>query len=365
VRDLRKKLTDLAPTKKDRSRKELIADLKSLAPLGRSLYVQVGAALRNALLAWKDERAPPVIQVLRPNRSKFVLPWGWCYDIPLDSRKPWAICPMVEQWDDKKELPFTGMPRVCPYDHPRRNMLCPFGFIGMRYAIEQLPSADKPVLEIATAPNFDIAVAQTQYQLHDPKALEAHIASLRALAVAAIPTAHFVEGKTRDEVQKMLGADLSLVYFFCHGQRRPGFRDPNIYLAVGNDEEISADDFTSWVEMWNDDLGRPIWGDVRPLIFVNACHSLAIEPETLVSYLDAFVTWGHAAGVIGTEVKVAQPLAMELAEQFFRRLLARTHTVETALHEVRLDYLAHGNLFGLVYTPYCWADLRLVPRRGD
>jgi len=98
---------------------------------------------------------------------------------------------------------------------------------------------------------------------------------------------------------------------------------------------------------------------VRPLIFVNACHSLAVEPETFVSYLDAFITDGHAAGVIGTEVKVAQPLAMDVADQFFRRLLSRTYTVETALREIRLDYLAAGNLFGLVYTPYCWADLKL------
>jgi hypothetical protein len=25
-----------------------------------------------------------------------------------------------------------------------------------------------------------------------------------------------------------------------------------------------------------------------------------------------------------------------------------------------LDYLASGDLFGLIYTPYCWGDLRLA-----
>jgi len=30
------------------------------------------------------------------------------------------------------------------------------------------------------------------------------------------------------------------------------------------------------------------------------------------------------------------------------------------LRTIRLDYLASGNLFGLVYTPYCWADLRIA-----
>jgi hypothetical protein len=192
----------------------------------------------------------------------------------------------------------------------------------------------------------------------NPKVLEAHIAALRSLGAAATPPAQLSEGKTRDEVQKLLGGDVALIYFFCHGDRSH-VGDPNIYLAVGKNEAITAKDFIGWLKTWRTKLKRWIWGDVRPLVFINACHSLAIEPETFVTYVDAFITAGHAAGVIGTEVQVAQPLAMDLAEQFFRRLLARTHTVETALHEIRMDYLARGNLFGLVYTPYCWADLHM------
>jgi hypothetical protein len=99
---------------------------------------------------------------------------------------------------------------------------------------------------------------------------------------------------------------VSLIYFFCHGNQ-PRIGDPNTYLAVGNDGAITAQDFIGWLTGWRKALKRRIWDAVRPLVFINACHSLAVEPETLVSYLDAFVTWGHAAGVIGTEVKVAQP----------------------------------------------------------
>jgi hypothetical protein len=338
-----------------------MADLKALAPLGHNLYHRVGAKLRHALAASKDKDESLVIHVARPDTSSFVLPWGLCYDIPLDTwKRPWPACPLVEQWDEtKRKRLFDGSPHACPHDHPRNNVLCPFGFLGMRYAIEQLSKTDEPVLTLSSMPSCDFAVAQTQYRLSDPKALDNHVVKLREFAAGANPPAHVREAKTRDGVQAMLGRDLSLVYFFCHGNRlRAG--DPDIYLAVGNDEPIKAEDFMAWVDIWTQESNRSIWGDVRPLIFINACHSLAIEPETLVSYLDAFVTWGHAAGVIGTEVKVAQSLAMDVAEQFFRRLLARTHTVEQALHEIRLDYLASGNLFGLVYTPYCWADLRLA-----
>jgi hypothetical protein len=61
--------------------------------------------------------------------------------------------------------------------------------------------------------------------------------------------------------------------------------------------------------------------------------------------------------VIGTEVRVKQDLAMNVAEQFFDLLLVQKNTVDEALRRIRLDYLAEGNLLGLLYTPYCWAEL--------
>jgi hypothetical protein len=100
---------------------------------------------------------------------------------------------------------------------------------------------------------------------------------------------------------------------------------------------------------------------VRPLVFINACHSLEINPTTLISYLQAFVGLAHAAGVIGTEVKVQQALAMEFALAFFQRFTQPGCSVDHALHEGRMDFLRDGNLFGLLYTPYCWADLTLRP----
>jgi hypothetical protein len=82
--------------------------------------------------------------------------------------------------------------------------------------------------------------------------------------------------------------------------------------------------------------------------------------------LDAFVGTAAAAGVIGTEVRVNQELAMDVAQKFFDLLLGqqntvdgkpRPYTVDEALRAVRLHYLAAGNLLGLVYTPYCWSEL--------
>lgn len=49
---------------------------------------------------------------------------------------------------------------------------------------------------------------------------------------------------------------------------------------------------------------------------------------------------------MGTEAQVEATQAMDLAEAFF-----------DALHHVRQAFLADGNLLGLTYTPYCFADL--------
>ncbi len=51
---------------------------------------------------------------------------------------------------------------------------------------------------------------------------------------------------------------------------------------------------------------------------------------------------------------------MDLAAQFFRHFLSEGWSVDQAMHDVRMDFLAKGNLFGLVYTTYCRADLKLV-----
>ena len=173
--------------------------------------------------------------------------------------------------------------------------------------------------------------------------------------------ASFSEGKDYNTLKKLLGQDLPFVYFFCHGQT-VNVADRNTWLSVGNEQKITADEFIGWTQTWSDE-GKRVWDKIRPLVFMNACHSLEIASSTLVSYLDAFVGNASAAGVIGTEVKVEQKQAMELAEQFFAAWLNGA-TVESALREIRMDFLRKGNLFGLVYTPYCWSELKVVKQSG-
>ena len=267
-----------------------------------------------------------------------------------------TICPLVVQWDSSKPL-FQGSARNCPHGPHIRDVLCPFGFWGYRYAIEQLSRVDQPAFTIPAAPNCEFVVGETQTGV-DLNKLTTHVKTLRETLTKALPNAQLREGKDRASIEALLGNDLPFVYFYCHGER-VHIADPNTWLAVGERETITAADFIGWTLIWSDTQKKRIWDEVRPLVFINACHSLAIEPETLVSYLEAFVGTGHASGVIGTEVKINQDLAMDVAEGFFASWLDDGHTVESALRAVRMDLLRQGNLVGLVYTPYCWSELQV------
>jgi hypothetical protein len=357
VKQIRRYLDQSAPTRKLRSKSQLQNDLTELARLGRSLYTQVTATVPAGV--FRDLRKSPeriVVEVARPTASSFTLPWNYLYEIPLYSGATYTLCPLVQDWDGTRPL-FEGAPRTCPCGPHDRNIICPFGFWGYRYMIEQLSKADSPVATLPLAHDSRIVVGETLHDV-DRKKLAAHVAKLRKMFQADAPDVQLLEGDSRAKLETMLGSDLPLVYFYCHG-RHSGYADPNVVLHVGNNESITADDFHGWTEAWSDAQGTDVWGTVRPLVFINACSSLAIERATAVSYLDVMIGRARAAGVIGTEVKVQQDLAMDVAESFFASMLAGK-TVDESLRSIRLDYLKQGNMFGLVYTPYCRSDLKIV-----
>lgn len=359
--DLRAILTQRAPIERRRRRADLMQDLIELAPKGWKLWTQLPGQHPHMFQPLLNDPAGHVVQVSRPTTSGFAFPWSLIYDIPLNTNKP-AICALVKDWDGRKPL-VTGSPRQCPHGPHRENVLCPFGFWGFRYSIEQLSSTKDSVFSIPAPDEWDFVVAETQYGI-DIKALSSHVDQLRTTIRKRFPRAQIREGKNKSEVRGLLGHDIPIVYFYCHGKKAYD-ADPNTYLDVGKNEAFTATEFQGWLQTWLIE-NKLIWHNIRPLVFINACHSLEIHPETLVSYLDAFVGSARAAGVIGTEVRVSQDLAMKVAEQFFDLLLVQEKTVDgqsksfnvdEALRTIRLDYLADGNLLGLVYTPYCWAEL--------
>jgi len=372
IQALRDALRRNPTTARQRSPAQLRDDLFALAPKGFELWGQVPGQDPRMFLPVIEDPEAFIVQISRPTTSGFVFPWALVYDIPLTSDTPdrpakRKYCRLVAEWDGKAPL-VQGSPRRCPHEQEHgQDVLCPFGFWGFRYSIDQISSTrkeDDTVTDIGVPDKWDFIVGETQYGLDDKAALAQHIERLGGMVRGAFPRASLSEGKDKKSIQALLGQDTPFVYFYCHGEKT-SIADRNVRLGVGNQESITPLEFRGWLQGWLTQQRKVVWDRTRPLIFINACSSLEIYPETLVSFVDAFVGSARAAGVIGTEIQVNQYLAMEVAESFFKGLMAvpkvgeKTPTVESVLRTIRFDYLAHGNLLGLMYTPYCWSELHL------
>ncbi len=359
VGDLRKALAYRAAEQRMRRKKDLIEDLRELAPLGRQLYRQLFLQARDVLGELRRTSPRPIVHIARPRNVRFTVPWNYLYEIGLpDDVSDVPVCPLVTEWDERSPLvagPTDTCPRAGDVPHTK-DLLCPFGFWGFTQMIEAPASSKDPTASIPVAPKAVVAVGESRKV--DQQALAAHVQKLRSMFESRFAGVLVQESAAKKDILGLLSADLPVVYFYCHGDKDQ-IGSPDTFLSVGDREQITA---TELIDLFDAGFAenKVIWDRVRPLVVINACHSLEITPATLVSYVDAFVGGGNAVGVIGTEVKVPQLLAMAWAEAFFAALLQPDAQIGAALQAARFDFLASGNLFGLVYTAHCWAHLRLT-----
>ena len=361
---LRDELKTIAPTTRQRKPKQLIDDLRRLAPLGHQCYSALPGDLIAAVLPASDADVATVLEVVLPEGTSFTVPWSFVYDIHLDSEVQPAkvpICPLVADWDGVAPMVEPGTrscPRARDVDHTE-NLLCPFGFWGFRYSVEVLTSADRPRATVSIPAASRFVIAETEQNV-DRRRLAEHVEALRGILGKGLPGVEVVEARSKSDVRREIEADLPFVYFLCHGEHTDDAG--STVLAVGRGERISPADVKGWIDVALRRDKRRLWDDPQPFIFINACESLAIRANDMVDYLDAFVGRGHAVGVVGTEVRVHQTLAMELAEAFYTAFAGEGAPLDEALQRVKTGFLASGNLVGLVYTPYALADLRVDAR---
>src|SRR6185436_3290537 len=100
---------------------------------------------------------------------------------------------------------------------------------------------------------------------------------------------------------------------------------------------------------------------IRPLVFINGCHTAQLQPGVVLNFVSAFSDLG-ASGVIGTEVSVRADMAMAIAEAILSRL-GNGMQVGQSVREMRWEMLNRGNLLGLAYTPYSLANLHIERTR--
>jgi hypothetical protein len=366
-------------------------DLFVLADLGQKLYwtafTQVAPeADDQTSLAWKQAlktalTQTAVIQVARTRGvpAEFVFPWGLIYDhdLSMDTSK-WKYCKVIEkEWVNGRRKGSFDKPcplSKTPGDH--EDLLCPYGFWGIRHMVEQpitplrkkdgqyLPFDTPDEIRVGDGP-MQVAIGITRDKNLDAQAITTHLDHLK--------TNHdlqFVLPGEADDYEKVKNIlpGAQMVYFLCHGELDTTLVPNEPYIGVGfrdNDpaHRVYPRDLSKWALSPNQpNLAK--WPDQRPLVFINGCHTADLKPTQILNFVTTLADI-QAGGVIGTEVSIRLPLATEVAELIFKRMLetkpdGELFSIGEAIQQMRWSLLNKGNLLGLAYTPYCLSSLRFA-----
>lgn len=330
----------------------LRGDLVTMALRGYRFYTTlINRLAGDANKAWDLAdlmRTPGQVQIASKQSARLVIPAAMMYDYPLDDGQPsakYTICDAFMK-SLKGNVPledtdcFQGK---CPH-HGEELVVCPSGFWGFRHSLGlpvtvgeapdapstiQLEGAASLAVSVSTDPNF--------------KERPSHEKRLQAMGF------EWEYADERDASLNMLKSTKSeIVYFYCHG----GLQDDLPYLSIGapgSARFTSANLFSKRIR----------WQQIRPLVFINGCHTTQLSPEKAMDLVSAFVATAQAAGVIGTEITIFEPIATNFAEECFRRFLVEKQTLGEAIRGARLKMLKEGNPLGLVYIPYAMPGLHL------
>jgi hypothetical protein len=334
----------------------LRGDLIRFALRGFRLY----AAIANQLTGGYEKRVelnelmrtPGLVQIALKGSARRLLPAALFYDyMGFETNRPslddYSLC---EQFVDALDADSPLDELACfRGDCPARGegaVVCPSGFWGYRHSLGLPVSvADAPdvptEITYVNAPRLTLAVST------DPAFVERtnHEIAIRTLIEAS--SLDYID--SYQALLPTLKAGLAdVIYFYCHGGLD---RDSWPYVQVGplSDPVLTADVLVTHDVRWI----KP-----RPLVFINGCHTTAVEPEKVVEFVSALVGSAQAAGVIGTEITIFEPLATAFGLEYLQRFVTGA-SVGDAVRGARLALLKSGNPLGLVYVPFSLASLRM------
>lgn len=361
--------------------KKLALDLAYLARAGWRIYAGFAAHLKKTAAELEQLLATPgLLQIALKLSPRAVLPAAVVYDYAWKPEKfaanfettEWELCttfaaaieqaraggPPLEECECfkggcrlKKMIADVRKPGSRLTLNSLPPMICPSGFWGYRHALGLPLTLDgtntdiPPVIDFKNDLEFVACVStDEQFVQRDP-----HLTRLRALK----PNLKFNRDEDYDSVVVRLKSTTPhFVYFYCHGGTRT---NNHPYLEIGDDDQIAPENL----------LGEGIsWQGPHPLVFINGCHTTSLNPEISLDFVSSFVQQNGAAGVVGTEITIFEPLATNFAEECLSRFIGAAPHNENmplgkAVRGARLALLQQGNPLGLVYIPYAVASLRL------
>lgn len=334
-----------------------VADLAWLAYHGSNLYQAIAGNLAEG--DWESRkklaslmRTPIEVEIALKQSPTLLLPAALLYDHPIDlpvepDYHEYSICEafsaaLTSEAPLEDCVCFHG---GCPVRERGERKpaleICPSGFWGFRHELG-FPVSTGRHQAPSTIPREHLAMAVGVSTDPDLKLLKAHEDALRKL----LPAGEYLHCDSRDGVFETLRSHpVQIAYFYGHCGTTRGF--PYIQVGPLGDGILPAQ-----VTM------QLHWEKPRPLVFINGCHTTGLTPEQTFNFVSAFVRDAAAAGVIGTDITVFEPLARDFAEMFLRRFLSGT-PAGAAVRGARLELLHKGNPLGLVYTPFVLGRLSL------
>jgi hypothetical protein len=331
------------------------ADVVALAVQGYRIY---DSRIRNLAGTAADEdklrdllRTPGMVQLASIDTASDVLPIALIYDYDLDTQNPQAltICPQFEE-SLKSGRDLLGEPCFlgnCPCRTEQYTVVCPSGFWGFRHDIGMPWSASGgPEMAKTIAYSGDPQVDIAYYQF---PSLGDHLEKLAALGFQA----QRQDGRD-PTIQMFKSTEPQVVYFYCHGVTIKQDAQTSIPALM-----IGSQSTPGFFDTSNFRARRIRWPQARPLVIINGCHTTDISPDQALSFVQTFIEYVEAAGVIGTQITIFEPLAQRFAETFLQAFRAG-EPLGRAVRRARLDLLAQYNPLGLVYQPFGYAGLKLV-----
>lgn len=317
--------------------------LPALADVGHQLYRKVrGQAPRGpAAQTLLGSLEPGAVIQVNPVLGQVTLPWGLVYEKPVKYRyeapEKSRVCRRF--LEDGPACPRCEA-SLDPY------VVCPSGFWGFRYAIEQVPGWIDPAarhprvllrrVENARPLSVNVAVFK------DFQRWSGHLDALRGAGDLQVHLAQSI-----DELEAVWAThpELDLVYFYSHGGV-----DTHVgpYLRL-SDGVVHSNFLEACALEWPH----------GPLVFLNGCGTGSYGPESWASLLNDFLAAG-ASGVVGTEC----PVTEVFAEAFARALLPAFFAgrpLGALMLEARLRFLReHKTPLGLAYSLFAAHEIALA-----
>ncbi|GID27423.1 CHAT domain-containing protein [Paractinoplanes brasiliensis] len=294
------------------------------------------------LSAWL--RRPRVIEMANTADLRILIPATMIYDRPLAFRAKFRICDtFLNAQAGPAELSAVECFRGnCPH-WDDDTVICPSGFWGFRHllgspqSVGQIAGADASRDVSARGPSITHSGRPRCAVGRAADFGREHPHWVSGLGDGSLPVrtdaASLLDDLRRDP-------EPHLVYFYCHGDFSDGM--PVLQFDEAGDDVLAATDVA----------GRVRWLESQPLVFLNACRSIATQPEHASSFIEALIRRAGASGMVGTEIITYERLAADFAEQVLTEFVERRRPIGEAMRTARLRLLTRGNPLGLIYTAY-------------